>query len=124
MTKSSERDNTQRAEVDTQRTAVEGLHTVSEDAMALLKEVKADNAELRDQVKALLADNEAIRCRVRELEEKVQTMTVSFSKERAGWQQEIRRLKHENRALEAAGYGRGTGYDPTIHDDPGEAEGE
>lgn len=76
------------------RASVDYYHNLSGDAMARI-------AQLQEHINEIEADNEQLRCRVRDLEAKVAEMAAQFSLERINWQSEIHRLRHEKREMEA-----------------------
>lgn len=83
---------------ETEKNAVSGYHSLSEDAMALMREIKAENAELRDQLKVVVAEGETQRERIRELEERVDDLTRMLETERIDRERDRRRWERQRRA--------------------------
>lgn len=91
-----------------QKNALGGYHALSEDAMALMRELKADNAELRVRVKALESEIDQLRHEWDTEREDWRQQCAAFSLERANWQRQVRLLTQDKERLEArAGSGKG-----------------
>lgn len=101
-----------------ERTYVDGYHTLSGDAMARITQLQTHLNEIEQ-------DNEALRCRVRELESKVSEMSVQFNEERTAWMRETRILRGINQQYrDRLNNLRMAGIDGAdIHDDDVPSEG-
>ena len=74
------------ADVEADKGAVDGYKWLTGDAMARI-------AQLQAHITKVEADNEALRCRVLDLEKKVSEMALNFALERADWQRNDRKLR-------------------------------
>lgn len=83
---------------ETEKNAVSGYHSLSEDAMALMREIKAENADLRDQLRGVVTEGETQRARIRELEESVDELRHMLEAERVDRERERRRWERQRRA--------------------------